>query len=42
MIVHALNGLVGSIDNEGGVWQSSSVPVAKFPSADKYVDALAQ
>jgi len=42
MIVHALNGLVGSIDNEGGVWQSSSVPVAKFPSADKYVDALAK
>jgi anaerobic selenocysteine-containing dehydrogenase len=42
MIVHALNGLVGSIDNEGGVWQTSSVPVAKFPSADKYVDALAK
>lgn len=42
MIVHALNGLVGSIDNEGGVWQSSSVPIAKFPSADKYVDELAK
>lgn len=42
MIVHALNGLLGSIDSEGGVWQSSSVPIAKFPSADKYVDDLAK
>jgi anaerobic selenocysteine-containing dehydrogenase len=42
MIVHALNGLVGSIDAEGGVWQSSSVPVASFPKADKYVDDLAK
>jgi anaerobic selenocysteine-containing dehydrogenase len=42
MAVHALNGLVGSIDVEGGTWQSSSVPVAKFPSADKYVDAIAK
>ncbi len=43
MAVHALNGLLGSIDVEGGVWQSSSsVPVAKFPSADKYVDEVAK
>jgi anaerobic selenocysteine-containing dehydrogenase len=42
MAVHALNGLVGSIDVEGGVWQSSSVPTAKFPSADKYVDDMAK
>ena len=42
MAVHALNGLVGSIDAEGGVWQSSSVPTGKFPSADKYIDAQAK
>ena len=43
MAVHALNGLLGSIDVEGGVWQSpSSPPLAKFPSADKYVDELAK
>lgn len=43
MAVHALNGLLGSIDAEGGVWQSSpSVPLARFPSADAYVDDLAK
>ncbi|WP_296492431.1 molybdopterin-dependent oxidoreductase [Rhodoferax sp.] len=42
MAVHALNGLLGSIDAEGGVWQSSSVPLGKFPSADKYVDEVAK
>jgi anaerobic selenocysteine-containing dehydrogenase len=42
MAVHALNGLLGSIDVEGGVWQSSSVPLAKFPSMDKYVDDVAK
>ncbi len=42
MAVHALNGLVGSIDVEGGVWQSSSVPTGKFPSADAYVDDMAK
>jgi anaerobic selenocysteine-containing dehydrogenase len=42
MAVHALNGLLGSIDTEGGVWQSSSVPIGKFPSMDKYVDELAK
>jgi len=42
MAVHALNGLLGSIDTEGGVWQSSSVPLAKFPSMDKYVDDVAK
>ena len=29
MAVHALNGLLGSIDVEGGVWQSSSAPTAE-------------
>jgi anaerobic selenocysteine-containing dehydrogenase len=42
MAVHALNGLLGSIDVEGGVWQSSSVPTGKFASADKYVDDQAK
>ena len=42
MAVHALNGLLGSIDVEGGVWESGSVPLAKFPSMDKYVDELAK
>ncbi len=43
MAVYALNGLLGSIDVEGGVWQSaSSPPLAKFPSFDKYVDELAK
>ncbi len=42
MAVHALNGLLGSIDVEGGVWQSSSVPIAAFPKADAYVDDLAK
>jgi anaerobic selenocysteine-containing dehydrogenase len=42
MAVHALNGLLGSIDVEGGVWQSSSVPIAKFPKPDKYVDEVAK
>jgi anaerobic selenocysteine-containing dehydrogenase len=43
MAVHALNGLLGSIDVEGGVWQSaSSVPLTAFPKADAYVDDLAK
>ena len=42
MAVHALNGLVGSIDVEGGTLQSSSVPTGKFPSADPYVDDIAK
>jgi anaerobic selenocysteine-containing dehydrogenase len=42
MAVHALNGLLGSIDAEGGVWQSGSVPIAKFPKLDNYVDEQAK
>ena len=42
MAVHALNGLLGSIDVEGGVWQSSSVPTGAFPKADAYVDDMAK
>ena len=42
MAVHALNGLLGSIDVEGGVWQSSSVPIAAFPKSDAYLDDIAK
>ena len=42
MAVYALNGLLGSIDAEGGVWQSSSVPVAAFPKSDAYLDEVAK
>ncbi len=42
MAVHALNGLVGSIDAEGGTLQTNSVPTGKFPKFDDYVDAVAK
>jgi anaerobic selenocysteine-containing dehydrogenase len=42
MAVYALNGLLGSIDAEGGVWQSSSVSIAAFPKSDAYVDDFAK
>jgi anaerobic selenocysteine-containing dehydrogenase len=42
MAVHALNGLLGSIDVEGGVWQASSSLTGRFPSSDAYVDDLAK
>lgn len=41
MAVYALNGILGSIETEGGVMQSSSAPTEKFPSIDKYLDELA-
>lgn len=42
MAVHALNGLVGSIDVEGGTLQSSSAPVGAFPKSDAYLDDIAK
>ena len=42
MAVYALNGVLGSIETEGGVFQSSSAPVEKFPSADKFIDEIAK
>ncbi|OGA55633.1 MAG: dehydrogenase [Betaproteobacteria bacterium RIFCSPLOWO2_12_FULL_65_14] len=42
MAVHALNGLVGSVDVEGGMLQSSSVPLGKFPSFNAYLDDVAK
>ncbi|MFH0823213.1 MAG: molybdopterin-dependent oxidoreductase [Pseudomonadota bacterium] len=41
MGVHALNGLLGSVDNEGGVLRSQKVPTASFPKSDKFVDEIA-
>lgn len=41
MAVYALNGILGSIETEGGVFQSSSAPGTKFPVADNFVDELA-
>lgn len=42
MAVYALNGILGSIETEGGVFQSSSVPVEKFPKSDGFIDELAK
>ena len=43
MSVYALNGILGSIETEGGVMQSSSVPIEKFPEiGDAFVDELAK
>lgn len=42
MAVYALNGILGSIETEGGVFQASSSPTNKFPSPDKFVDELAK
>lgn len=42
MAVHALNGILGSIDAEGGVWQASGFSMAAFPKSDAYVDELAK
>jgi len=41
MAVHALNGLAGSVDVEGGMLQSSSVPIAHFAKPDAYEDEIA-
>ena len=40
MAVHALNGLLGSIDVEGGVLQTTSPPLGEFPKHDAYLDDL--
>ncbi|MBI2229141.1 MAG: molybdopterin-dependent oxidoreductase, partial [Deltaproteobacteria bacterium] len=42
MAVYALNGLLGSIDVEGGTLQSSSVPIGAFPKSDAYLDDIAK
>jgi anaerobic selenocysteine-containing dehydrogenase len=40
--IHALNGLLGSVDNEGGTLRQPSVPVGKLPDADAYIDETAR
>lgn len=40
MALHALNGLLGSVDQEGGVLKWASVPLGKIPSSKKYVDSI--
>ncbi|MCX7144773.1 MAG: molybdopterin-dependent oxidoreductase, partial [Sulfuritalea sp.] len=43
MAVYALNGLLGSIDAEGGVWEGASGPkLNKFPSTEKFIDEVAK
>ena len=43
MAVHALNGLLGSIDVEGGVLQTAGgVPIGAFPKNDQYLDDVAK
>lgn len=40
MALHALNGLLGAVDQEGGVLKWASVPLGKIPSSKKYVDEI--
>ena len=43
MAVYALNGLLGSIETEGGVMESSNAPIGKFPEIKKsFIDELAE
>jgi anaerobic selenocysteine-containing dehydrogenase len=42
MAVHALTGLLGSIDNKGGPLATAKIPVKKIPKYSKYQDDLAK
>jgi anaerobic selenocysteine-containing dehydrogenase len=42
MAVYVLNGVLGSIDAEGGTLQSGKAPIDKFPAFDKYQDETAK
>ena len=42
MVVHALNGILGSVDNVGGTHDPVKALTDKYPSMDKYVDELAK
>jgi anaerobic selenocysteine-containing dehydrogenase len=42
MAVHALNGLLGSVDNEGGTLATAKIPVKSIPKFDKYQDELSK
>lgn len=42
MAVHALNGLIGCVDHEGGVLQGRSPKLNGLPKADDFMDEVAQ
>jgi len=42
LAVHALNGLIGSVDNKGGPLATAKIPVNKIPVWDKYQDELSK
>lgn len=42
MAIHALNGLLGSVDNEGGTLREPSVQVGTIPAVDNYLDEIAK
>ncbi len=41
MAAHALNGLVGSVDNVGGTLKSNKEYTQSFPAPDDFIDAIA-
>ncbi len=41
MGIHALNGLLGAIESEGGIYQFASLSVNGIPALDDYIDATA-
>lgn len=42
MAVYALNGILGSIETEGGVFPYGSAPVENFPKLDAFIDEVAK
>jgi len=42
MAIHALNGLLGSVDNEGGAHRAPKLPKSAFPKFDAYMDEMAK
>ncbi|MEW6487008.1 MAG: molybdopterin-dependent oxidoreductase [Thermodesulfobacteriota bacterium] len=42
LAMHALNGLLGATDNEGGVFTQPSVPSTSYPKFDDYLDDVAK
>ncbi len=42
MAVHALNGIVGAVDNVGGTQQSNKEYTSKFPEPDDFLDDIAK
>jgi anaerobic selenocysteine-containing dehydrogenase len=42
LCIHALNGLVGAVDNEGGVITYQGAPSSSYPKFDAYQDEIAK